>query len=40
MCFRAVAVITQLSIEHGLPLYSVDYVDEVKIRETDKDYLD
>jgi hypothetical protein len=40
MCFRAVAVITQLSIEHGSPLYSVDFVDEVKIRETDKDYLD
>ena len=25
MCFRAVAVITQLSIKHGHPLYQVEY---------------
>jgi hypothetical protein len=28
-CFRAVAVITQLSIEHGEPLFGVDYDDTI-----------
>lgn len=27
-CFRAVAVLTQLSIEHGMHLFSVDYNDD------------
>eukprot|EP00804_Cyclotella_cryptica_P002591 CCRYP_010417-RA/>CCRYP_010417-RA protein AED:0.07 eAED:0.04 QI:0/0/0/1/1/1/2/0/297 len=33
-CFRAVAVITQLNIEYGHPLYSVEYFDEVKTNST------
>ena len=27
-CFRAVAVLTQLAIEYGEPLYQVDYSDD------------
>lgn len=33
MCFRTIAVITQLNIEHGSPLYSVEYVDDAKLDE-------
>jgi hypothetical protein len=37
-CFRAVVVITQLSIEHGAPLYSVNYSDEMMTNEKDVDF--
>jgi hypothetical protein len=37
-CFRAVVVITQLSIEHEAPLYSVNYSDEMMTNEKDVDF--
>ena len=37
-CFRAVAVITQLCIEHGAQLYSVDYCDEISTNHKDADF--
>jgi uncharacterized protein YpmB len=37
-CFRAVVVLTQLSIEHGSPLYSVEYFDEMSTNVRDVDF--
>jgi hypothetical protein len=37
-CFRAVVVLTQLSIEHESPLYSVEYFDEMSTNVRDVDF--
>jgi uncharacterized protein YpmB len=37
-CFRTVAVVTQLSIEYGSPLYEVEYYDMSKTNEDDVDF--
>ena len=37
-CFRTVAVVTQLSIEYGSPLYKVEYYDTSKTNEDDVDF--